>query len=211
VLPRELETTKSKWLSPTVLGLFAAAIALVGNVIVAAYNNRASQALERSKEQSNLILHAISTGNTDVACRNLVFFVSLGLLDDPKGTIVKCTTSTSPAPVLPSPQSRNIAEVRFTIDLVKDLGSVKVTYDVNLPSGGPSRIAAFKILIDGVDLIDSFTPGQTKYSGTRTHTLSHPDKNVLVTYVLFTTDGWYSDGSDTLYGDKTHDEVHFLK
>jgi hypothetical protein len=80
---KERDLTASKWLNPVVIGLFVAAVGLIGNVIVTTINSRNAQELERSRNQSTLILEAIKTnGDTIAACRNLIFFESLGLLED---------------------------------------------------------------------------------------------------------------------------------
>jgi hypothetical protein len=93
VKAKEEELRRSRWLNPMVIGLFAAALGLIGSVIVARVNNQASQQLEQFRSQSTLILQAIKTGDQDGACRNLVFFVSLGLLDDKNHTISKTCAS----------------------------------------------------------------------------------------------------------------------
>jgi hypothetical protein len=99
---KEVELNRSRWLSPTVIGLFAATLGLVGNVIVARVNNKNTQDVERFRSQSNLVLEAIKTGNSDSACNNLIFFVSLGLLDDSNQTIRKqCVSAPKGPPSLP--------------------------------------------------------------------------------------------------------------
>lgn len=103
VSAKEQELSRSRFLTPTALGLFAAAAALVGNVIVARVNNQSSQQLEHTRLQSNLIIEAIKTGNQDGACQNLTFFVGLGLVDDPNGTIRQvCNSTPKGAPSLPA-------------------------------------------------------------------------------------------------------------
>ncbi len=89
VLAKEEELKRSRWLNPTVIGLFAAALGLLGSVIVARVNNANTQAVERLQSEANITLEAIKTGtgNTDAACKNLTFFVSLGLVHDPEGKI----------------------------------------------------------------------------------------------------------------------------
>jgi hypothetical protein len=84
VLAKEEDLKRSRWLNPTVIGLFAAALGLIGSVIVARVNdsntlrvaienNTATQTVESHRAQSNLVLEAIRTGNPDAACRNLTF------------------------------------------------------------------------------------------------------------------------------------------
>ena len=88
VRAKERDLKSSRWFSPVVIGLFAAALGLIGNVIVTTINSRNTQQLERFRNQSSLILEAINTnGDANAACRNLLFFVSLDLLDDKEHTI----------------------------------------------------------------------------------------------------------------------------
>jgi hypothetical protein len=77
------EVASSKWLNPVVIGLFSAALVLLGNVIVTTINSSNTQALERARTQSTIIFEAIKTnGDTNAACKNLIFFASLGLIED---------------------------------------------------------------------------------------------------------------------------------
>lgn len=96
------ETLKgSTWTNPLFLALCAAAIALIGNFVVALTNNYSNQAAEKQKLQSNLILEAIKTSQ-DNACKNLTFFVSLKLVDDAGGAIKDvCQPDSRQAPSLP--------------------------------------------------------------------------------------------------------------
>jgi hypothetical protein len=80
---KERELSTSKWMNPVVIGLFAAVLALIGNIIVTVFNNQNTQEVEHFHTQSTLILEAIKTnGDTNAACKNLIFFASLGLLED---------------------------------------------------------------------------------------------------------------------------------
>jgi hypothetical protein len=98
---REREIKSSPWLNPLVIGIFVAALGLFGNMWVAVSNNRNSQDIERIRAQSNLVFDAIKTNQVD-ACKNLVFLVGLGLLDDPRHAIHQsCVTEPSTAPSLP--------------------------------------------------------------------------------------------------------------
>src|SRR5215472_8771518 len=72
---KEQEGAVARWSNPIVVGLFATALTLAGNIIVTRLNNTNTLALERQRAQSNLILEAIKTGgNADAACKNLTFF-----------------------------------------------------------------------------------------------------------------------------------------
>lgn len=99
---KDVELKRSRWFNPTVIGIFAAAAGLFGNVLVAAINNSNTQAIEHAHAQSNLIVEAIKTGSPETACKNLLFFVKLGLLVDSNTTIQKqCTTAPAQGPSLP--------------------------------------------------------------------------------------------------------------
>jgi hypothetical protein len=52
VTAKEIEVNRSRWLNPTVIGLFAATLGLVGNIVVARVNNKNNQELERFRSQS---------------------------------------------------------------------------------------------------------------------------------------------------------------
>jgi hypothetical protein len=99
---KERELRQSKWANPLVVGVLAAAVGLLGNAWVAYLNNHATQKLERLREQSNLIVEVVKTGNPEDACNNLNFFVKMNLVDDPSGAISKCKSNPTVTPVLPS-------------------------------------------------------------------------------------------------------------
>lgn len=85
---KERELRTSRWMNPVVIGLFATALGLAVNIIVTVVNNRNTQEVEHFHTQSTLVLEAIKTnGDTNAACKNLIFFVSLGLLEDTNHTI----------------------------------------------------------------------------------------------------------------------------
>jgi len=90
--------------NPTFLALLAAFVALLGNMFVTYFNNRTLHENEKSQEQSNLVLQAIRTGkNPSESCRNLLFFVNVGLLDDPHSTIRnQCQQDPTSVPSLPA-------------------------------------------------------------------------------------------------------------
>ena len=101
VAVREREMA-SRWLSPIVLGLFATALGLAANVVIALLNNKNTLEVERRRSQSSLLLEAIKTGSTDDTCKNLVFFVELGLVNDINQTIRKeCESAPKGVPSLP--------------------------------------------------------------------------------------------------------------
>ncbi len=100
VRSKEREIAASKWLNPVFLGLLAAALALLGNIYVSRENNKNTQAVERLHAQSTLILEAIKTnGDADAACKNLLFFAGIGLIQDENQTIMEsCPDNMKGAP-----------------------------------------------------------------------------------------------------------------
>jgi hypothetical protein len=79
----------TRWSSPAVVAIFTAALGLFGNLIVALINDFNAQELAERTAQTNIILQGTDTnGDLQRACNNLDFFVSVGVLLDPKGQIV---------------------------------------------------------------------------------------------------------------------------
>jgi hypothetical protein len=99
------EPISSPWANPLVLAILAATVGLIGNTIVTILNNHSTQQTEHLHAQSALILEAIKTnGDTAAACKNLNFFVNLGLLDDANKTIIGAcpNTKNQGVPTLPA-------------------------------------------------------------------------------------------------------------
>jgi hypothetical protein len=152
VATKEAELLRSRWINPTVIGLFAATIGLFGNLIVAYIGNRNSQEIERSRGQSSLVVQAVGTGDAGTACKNLISFLRLGLLDDPKGTISRCETALGTIPVLPSvktyapvadvPSATELAPIVTSIDR-GDSYHFEVTFTVPAIPSSPSPITGF--------------------------------------------------------------------
>ena len=77
------ESRKSKWGSPLVLAVLAAAVAALGNGAAALISSRASQQVEETKAEAARILELIKTGDPDRAASNLEFLLELGLISEP--------------------------------------------------------------------------------------------------------------------------------
>jgi len=99
--------------------------------------------------------------------------------------------------------------INYKIRFEKDHASVKVTYDLSVPVGGPALIAAFQIAVDGTNLISDFMPGQTAFNGAQFHTLSSPDKDATVSFSLSSNQDWNASDSDVLRGDRVFDDSEF--
>lgn len=99
--------------------------------------------------------------------------------------------------------------ISYDIKFEKDHASVKVTYDLSVPVGGPALIADFQVTVDGTDLISGFLPGQTAFNGTKFHILSNPSKDAPVSFTLSSNQGWVASDDDVLRGEKDYDGAEF--
>jgi len=101
------EKPASHWRDPTVVALFTVAgsiltavLAFGSNIYVTNEINKNALVVERFKAQSTIILQAIRTGSEIDACKNLVVFVKLGLVDDGNHTIKNaCSTDDTQKPI----------------------------------------------------------------------------------------------------------------
>ena len=99
--------------------------------------------------------------------------------------------------------------ISYDIKFEKDHASVKVTYDLSVPVGGPALIADFQVTVDGTDLISGFLPGQTAFNGAKFHTLADSNKDSSVSFTLSSNQGWVASDDDVLRGEKDYDEAEF--
>jgi hypothetical protein len=80
------------WTSPALVGLFIAATGLIGNMVVAWYNDTNTRKLGVAKLHSELILQAVNAHSLQESCQNLLFFINSDLIVDKKGKIAEeCT------------------------------------------------------------------------------------------------------------------------
>ena len=133
------ELKRSRWLNPVVLGLFAASAGLIGNIFVARVNNDNTQAVERLRLQSNLILESIKTDPTS-ACTNLTFLVNIGFIDDGHNTIRQaCNSSSSGArPSILVPSTSSDFGGRVIDEEKRPIAGARVSA-VGLPTAGHHR------------------------------------------------------------------------
>ncbi len=90
---------KTKW-SPATITLFVAVLGILGTLFTVVMQNRAGVNLEKQRLQSELILRAIETGNTEEAAKNLQFLIKAGLLQDETGAISAVFDEPEATPVL---------------------------------------------------------------------------------------------------------------
>ena len=99
--------------------------------------------------------------------------------------------------------------INYKIRFEKDHASVKTSYDLSVPVGGPALIADFQISVDGTNLISGFIPGQTAFNGAKFHTLSSPDKDATVSFSLSSNQDWNASDNNVLRGDRVFDDAEF--
>jgi hypothetical protein len=99
--------------------------------------------------------------------------------------------------------------ISYTIRFEKDHSSVRVTYNLSLPVGGPALIADFQISVEGTDLISGFIPGQTAFVGAKFHNLSNPNQDATVSFSISSSLGWTASDNDVLRGEQTFDDADF--
>jgi hypothetical protein len=131
VAVKEQEASRSRWSSPLVLAVSAAAIGAFGNLVLAWMNERAqleleatkaeqANSLEESKAEAMRILEMIRTGNPDKAAENLKFLVDAGLISNPvRRTNIQTFLAKREAgqgPVLPAARSITPEELNREVE-----------------------------------------------------------------------------------------------
>jgi hypothetical protein len=172
---KERDLATSKWLNPVVIGLFAATLGLVGNVVVTVINSTNTQELERFRTRSTIILEAIKTnGDTNAACKNLVFFTSLGLLEDRNHTITgACPGNSQGIPSLPRDTPDYFAETYWYPLLVQTVNSSGAPISgVNVEA---NLVTPFQIPREWLDLVDTET---------------HHNRNTPYSWIIHQTSGY---------------------
>jgi|GEM_PF-555684 putative chitinase len=87
--------------SPLTLAVITGIIGLIGAGVANVLQTRSNLQLERQKFESSLMLKAIETGKPELAAKNLLFLVKVGLINDASGKIASLETNPEDAPVLP--------------------------------------------------------------------------------------------------------------
>ena len=97
-----VKTRGGRWSSPVTLTLLGGVVTILSGLALATWQGQGNLKLERQKFESTLIVKAIETGDQNVAAKNLLFLLHLGLISDPNGKIAALQANPSQAPVLPS-------------------------------------------------------------------------------------------------------------
>ena len=78
------EQRLSRWNTPLIVALIAAAVAGITNIMVTGYNGYIKNQSEAEKSESAIILEMFRTGNLKIASQNLKFLIDTGLVMNPK-------------------------------------------------------------------------------------------------------------------------------
>jgi GH24 family phage-related lysozyme (muramidase) len=118
---RKTEYAASRWKSPLIVAIFAAAVAAAGNAVVSYINANSQTTLEAQKSEQARILEMIKTGNPDKAAENLRFLLEAGLIVDPivRKALTKFLDNRKPGsgPALPSASiPKDVTELLSTFE-----------------------------------------------------------------------------------------------
>ena len=99
---KQLTDKPARSVSTIMVGIVAALIGFIGNLIVTAMQARNAVDLEREKLQGSLVIESIKTGEPTAAAKNLEFLLKTGLLHDPGSRISQYLKQADQVPVLPA-------------------------------------------------------------------------------------------------------------
>jgi hypothetical protein len=191
IVAKEQELRQSRWTSPVVIGLFAAALGLFGNIYTARVNSQNAIRVERLRNQSNVLLEAIRTSDPTAACKNLTLLVKLQYIEDSNKTIEQACSGPpgqipKGAPSLPAPFS-----VSAVPGQLPETGAVRVIDAVSHKPIADARLSLtgddgmqFGVTTNDEGLLKSFLltnrfPTETKVTIT-THKGGYRDERTIV-------------------------------
>ncbi len=103
--------------------------------------------------------------------------------------------------------------LHYKIKVDKDHALVKATWDVNVDISDTELISSFAVTVEGKALntqCNNPTGGGNKAcKGADFATLSNPNEDCAVTFVITTNKPDVQNGNDVLRGAKTYDDVDF--
>jgi hypothetical protein len=89
-------------LGPVGMGVFVAAIGLIGAVITTTMQGAYQREVERTKSEGNLIVELVKVANHELAQKNIQWFIRAGFIRDPDGRIHAAIENVNDVPCLPS-------------------------------------------------------------------------------------------------------------
>jgi len=140
---KETELKKTVWRDPVFLGISAAALSVLGSLLVTTLSNHNAQVLAKQKTNADIVTELIRNVDAATAKRNLQVAISVGLVQDPdtkiadslkKGVFLSLppvaqTQSTSQAAGNVPNTSQTIATIQTSEQLIADQSIV-------VPNGG---------------------------------------------------------------------------
>jgi hypothetical protein len=95
----------------------------------------------------------------------------------------------------------------YTIQVTKDHAQVAATWDISVDN--PELIASFTLNVEGKPLDTKCSSGNSQCKGAAQATLSKPDQDCSVSFVITTNAPEEKHGDDVLRGNRTFDDVEF--
>jgi hypothetical protein len=99
--------------------------------------------------------------------------------------------------------------LHYTITVSKDHAQVTANWDIALDMSDTELISNFALNVDGKPLDTHCSGGNKACKSAAYATLSNPDTDCAVTFVITTNKPDVRDGSDVLRGEKAYDDVDF--
>ena len=99
--------------------------------------------------------------------------------------------------------------LRYKITVSKDHAQVTAAWDIALDMSDEELIASFSLTIEGKPLDTQCSGGNKACKGAAYATLTNPDADCPVTFVIATNKPDEQNDSDELRGDRAYDVVEF--
>jgi hypothetical protein len=99
--------------------------------------------------------------------------------------------------------------LQYNIHVSKERAQVKATWDIRVDIADTELISNFTLKVGGTALNTECSGGNKACKGADFTTLTDPNSDCPVTFVITTNKPDEADGSDVLRGAKTFDDVNF--
>jgi hypothetical protein len=112
---KEAELKKAVWRDPVFLGIIAAALSVLGSLLVTALSNHNAQELARQKTNADIVTELIRNVDAATAKRNLQVAISVGLVRDPDSKITDSLNKGVFLSLPPASQSQPASPIAGTV------------------------------------------------------------------------------------------------
>lgn len=99
--------------------------------------------------------------------------------------------------------------LRYSITVNKDHAQVSANWDIAVDMSDTELISNFVLTVEGKPMNTQCSGGNKACKGADYATLSNPNADCPVTFVITTNKPDVRNGSDVLRGEKTYDQVDF--